>query len=86
MNSRNKDYQTLNEYTHLYFFDYTWENHRRVKLYSQTDLIGKDTDIHELEGIIYASEEINEKIIPITKFQDLLEKYNCKLIYFENFE
>ncbi len=86
MNLENEQYQIMEGFKHIYFFDYTWENFRKVNVYSRNDLTGKEFDLSELEGIIFSSKRIDEKQFPITDLKDVLEKYDARLLYFENFE
>ena len=84
MSMKNKSYQILGDYKHLYFFDYTWDNFRKVNLYSREDINRTNKSISELEGLIFSSNQIVEQQVPITEFEQLLKNYKCKIFYFED--
>ncbi len=83
-----KEYGVMKDFKHLYFFDYTPTNHRMVRLFPMADLIGKEIDVSELEGILFAQKEIPEQQqkFPITNFEEILKEYSGRVIYFEDFK
>ena len=75
----------LKDIGHMYYFEISDGNSRQVTLYPHNDLVGDDFCL--LSGQIFSNKMINEQpSFPIGELESILEKYDAKILYFENLE
>lgn len=81
-NYSNEKYQ-LKEFNHMYFFEVSDGNSRKIYLYPKDHI--KKIDFVLISGQIFSKNQINEqKGFPINKLESILNDYDAKIIYFEN--
>ncbi len=73
----------LKDFEHMYFFDYSDGNSRQVRLYPM-DIVHK-IDLGMMYGQIFSKKQIQEQDgFPISELENILEKNEAKILYFEN--
>jgi len=73
----------LNGFDHMYFFEVSDGNSRKIHLYSK-DVVNK-IDFSSISGQIFSKNQIKEQeSFPINELETILNQYDAKILYFDN--